>query len=126
MGMLSVGVSVLFALIAPAALAAQVTPDAGVRQESIAADLASSPGVGKGRRMPVQQAVSLANFGSRNGPTEIELGTPYEALAAILAYRHGHDVAIREMRSGAHAMERVPGGWRGGIDPRRSGAARGE
>ena len=77
-------------------------------------------------RMPVQEAVALANFGSRNGPTEIELGTPYEPLAAILAYGRGHDVAIREMRSGTQAMERVPGGWRGGADPRRSGAARGE
>ena len=35
MGMLRIGVSVLLALTAPAALAAQVTPDAGVRLESV-------------------------------------------------------------------------------------------
>jgi gamma-glutamyltranspeptidase len=28
--------------------------------------------------------------------------------------------------SGLHAIERVPGGWRGGADPRRAGAAKGD
>ncbi len=76
-------------------------------------------------RMDVQAAAALPNFGSRNGPTEIELGTAYEPLAAILAER-GHLVAIRGMTSGLHGIERVPGGWRGGADPRLEGAAKGE
>jgi gamma-glutamyltranspeptidase len=28
--------------------------------------------------------------------------------------------------SGLHVVERLPGGWRGGADPRRDGAVRGE
>jgi len=30
------------------------------------------------------------------------------------------------LTSGLHGVERVPGGWRGGADPRRDGAVRGE
>jgi gamma-glutamyltranspeptidase/glutathione hydrolase len=30
-----------------------------------------------------------------------------------------------EMESGLHGIERVPGGWRGGADPRREGVAKG-
>jgi gamma-glutamyltranspeptidase/glutathione hydrolase len=29
------------------------------------------------------------------------------------------------LTSGLHGIERVPGGWRGGADPRREGAAAG-
>lgn len=76
--------------------------------------------------LDLQQAAALPNFGSRNGPTEIELGSRYEPLAAALAWHRGHDVAIREMTSGVHGIERVSGGWRAGVDPRREGAARGD
>jgi gamma-glutamyltranspeptidase/glutathione hydrolase len=76
-------------------------------------------------RLDMQAAIALPNFGSRNGPTEIELGSAYERLAAALAER-GHPVEIREMTSGLHGVERVPGGWRGGADPRREGAVMGE
>jgi gamma-glutamyltranspeptidase/glutathione hydrolase len=68
--------------------------------------------------------VALPNFGSRNGPTEIERGTAYETLAPALRER-GHDIRLLELTSGLHAIERVPGGWRGGADPRRDGVARG-
>ena len=84
-------------------------------------------------RLDIQAAAALPNFGSRNGPTEIELGSAYEPLAAVLAWRYGHDVAIREMTSGVHGIERVRAGsagapalWRAGVDPRREGAARGD
>jgi gamma-glutamyltranspeptidase/glutathione hydrolase len=72
----------------------------------------------------VQSAIALPNFGSTNGPTHIERGSLYEALGEALGAR-GHAVVIAPMMSGLHAAERVPGGWRGGADPRRDGAARG-
>lgn len=75
--------------------------------------------------MDPQRAVALPNFGSRNGPTEIEKGTAYEALAPALRER-GHEVLFIDLTSGAQAIERHAGGWRGGADPRREGAARGE
>jgi len=75
--------------------------------------------------MDAQTAVALPNFGSRNGPTEIELGTAYAALIPELR-AHGHDVNVLGLTSGLHVIERVPAGWRGGADPRREGVARGD
>ncbi|HYR35616.1 MAG TPA: gamma-glutamyltransferase, partial [Burkholderiales bacterium] len=75
-------------------------------------------------KLDIQQAIELPNLGSRNGPTQIERGSRYEALMPALAER-GHDVRLLEMESGLHGIERVPGGWRGGADPRREGIARG-
>jgi gamma-glutamyltranspeptidase/glutathione hydrolase len=74
--------------------------------------------------MDAQAAVALPNFGSRNGPTELERGSVYETLSAGLRAR-GHELAFPEMNSGTQVIERVPGGWRGGADPRRESAARG-
>ena len=75
-------------------------------------------------KMDLQSAVSLPNFGSRNGPTLIEKGTGYESLIPDLSSR-GHDVETPVLTSGLHGIERVPGGWRGGADPRREGVVRG-
>ena len=75
-------------------------------------------------KLDIQQAIDLPNFGSRNGPTQIERGSRYEALAPQLAER-GHELRVMEMESGLHGIERVPGGWRGGADPRREGVALG-
>jgi gamma-glutamyltranspeptidase/glutathione hydrolase len=75
--------------------------------------------------LDVQQAIALPNFGSRNGPTLIEQGSSYERLAPPLAER-GHQVERVPLMSGLHGIERVLGGWRGGADPRRDGAVRGE
>ncbi len=75
--------------------------------------------------LDAQNAVALPNFGSRNGPTEIERGSDYEALAPALRER-GHEVLLIDLTSGTQAVERVAGGWRGGADPRREGEARGE
>ena len=76
-------------------------------------------------RLDLQAAIELPNFGSRNGPTLIEQGSRYEALAAALAGR-GHQVDTLPLASGLHGIERVPQGWRGGADPRRDGTVRGE
>lgn len=75
--------------------------------------------------LDIQAAIELPNFGSRNGPTLIEQGSRFEAHAAPLADR-SHQVETIPLMSGLHGIERVPGGWRGGADPRREGAARGE
>jgi gamma-glutamyltranspeptidase/glutathione hydrolase len=75
--------------------------------------------------LDAQSAVSLPNFGSRNGPTDVERGSLYETLAPALRDR-AHDVRFVDLTSGTQAIERVPGGWRGGADPRREGVARGE
>jgi gamma-glutamyltranspeptidase/glutathione hydrolase len=73
----------------------------------------------------IQAAIEVPNFGNRSGPTEIEHGSAYEAMAGALRAR-GHDVRLIEMTSGLHGIERVPGGWRGGADPRREGIAKGD
>jgi gamma-glutamyltranspeptidase/glutathione hydrolase len=75
-------------------------------------------------KLDIQQAIELPNFGSRNGPTQIESGSRYEALAPALGER-GHEVRVMALESGLHGIERVPGGWRGGADPRREGVALG-
>jgi gamma-glutamyltranspeptidase/glutathione hydrolase len=72
--------------------------------------------------LDAQAAVDLPNFGSRNGPTELEAGTAVEALAPRLRAL-GHDVRILPHPSGLHAIVRTPRGWQGGADPRREGVA---
>jgi gamma-glutamyltranspeptidase/glutathione hydrolase len=72
-----------------------------------------------------QQAIALPNFGSRNGPTELERGTALEDLAPKLSAL-GHDVAIIDLASGAQALLRTRSGWIGGADPRREGTVGGE
>jgi gamma-glutamyltranspeptidase/glutathione hydrolase len=76
-------------------------------------------------KLDIQEAIALPNFGSRNGPTQIEAGSRYEALIPELE-RRGHDVQRLRLGSGLHGIERVPGGWRGGADPRGEGRARGD
>jgi gamma-glutamyltranspeptidase / glutathione hydrolase len=75
-------------------------------------------------KLPVAEAIALPNFGSRNGPTYLEQGTGREDAAKELQQR-GHDVQMIPLPSGLHGIERVPGGWRGGADPRRDGTVRG-
>jgi gamma-glutamyltranspeptidase/glutathione hydrolase len=72
-----------------------------------------------------QAAAAAPNFGSRNGPTLLEAGDFYEAMKGPLEAR-GHVVEANPLTSGVHAVERVPGGWRGGADPRREGTVRGD
>ena len=75
--------------------------------------------------MDIQEGISLPNFGSTNGPTFLERGTAYEELGDALAER-GHVLNYTPLTSGLHGIERVPGGWRGGADPRREGIAAGD
>ena len=71
-----------------------------------------------------QKAIDLPNFGSRNGPTEIEQGTELESVQAALKAM-GHDVRAIPMTSGLQVIRRARDGWQGGSDPRREGVARG-
>jgi gamma-glutamyltranspeptidase/glutathione hydrolase len=73
----------------------------------------------------VQQAISLPNFGSRNGPTELERGTAAANWAEPLTAL-GHEVRLIEMTSGVHGIQRTRAGWSGGADPRREGMAKGD
>ena len=77
----------------------------------------------------VQQAIALPNFGSRNGPTELERGRFPQATQDLLRAR-GHAIRVSEQTSGLHGIERigvhgVPM-WFGGADPRREGIAKGD
>jgi gamma-glutamyltranspeptidase/glutathione hydrolase len=72
----------------------------------------------------IQEAISLPNFGSQNGPTLLEQGTVLEALAEPLEAL-GHEVRITKLTSGLHGITRFPFHWVGGADPRREGIARG-
>ena len=72
-----------------------------------------------------QQAVSLPNFGSLNGPTLLEAKRfPPSTLDALKA--QGHEVRELDMSSGLQAIERTPQGWFGGADPRREGVVLGD
>jgi gamma-glutamyltranspeptidase / glutathione hydrolase len=76
-------------------------------------------------KMDMQQAIALANFGSRNGPTELERGTAAASWAEPLRAL-GHEVRVIDMTSGVHGIQRTRSGWNSGADPRREGTAKGE
>jgi gamma-glutamyltranspeptidase/glutathione hydrolase len=79
--------------------------------------------------LDMQQAIALPNFGSRNGPTELEQGRfPAAEIDALKA--RGHTVRVFEQTSGLQGIARmtihgVPL-WFGGADPRREGVAKGD
>ncbi|WP_314386388.1 gamma-glutamyltransferase [Pseudomonas brenneri] len=77
-----------------------------------------------------QAAISLPNFGSRNGATELERGLFSAQLKAALKDR-GHALSEIDMTSGTQAIVRVRDAqgkatWSGGADPRREGEALGD
>ena len=76
-------------------------------------------------KMDPQIAVDLGNFGSRNGPTELEKGTEAEAWKDALEAK-GHEVRLLEMTSGIQAIVKTPEGFVGGADGRREGVAIGD
>lgn len=76
-------------------------------------------------KMDPQAAVDLGNFGSRNGPTELEKGTEAEAWKAALEAK-GHEVRLLDMTSGIQAIVKTPEGFVGGADGRREGVAIGD
>jgi gamma-glutamyltranspeptidase / glutathione hydrolase len=79
--------------------------------------------------LDVQQAISLPNFGSRNGPTELEEGRVSAALVDELKAR-GHEVRVMNQTSGLQGIQRIVKDgkpmWFGGADPRREGIVMGD
>ena len=76
-------------------------------------------------RLDLQQAIALPNMGSRNRDTELEKGTPLEAIQQDLQ-RRGHRVTIMPMPSGVQAIMVTRDGLYGAADPRREGVAAGD
>jgi gamma-glutamyltranspeptidase/glutathione hydrolase len=77
-----------------------------------------------------QAAINLPNFGSRNGPTELEQGHFSAELIQALKDK-GHSVSEIDMTSGTQAIVRVKdaqgnASLAGGADPRREGEALGD
>ncbi|MVV46720.1 gamma-glutamyltransferase [Pseudomonas sp. PB120] len=77
-----------------------------------------------------QTAIRLPNFGSRNGPTELEEGQFSPGLIQALKDK-GHSVSEIDMTSGTQAIVRVKdaqgkASLAGGADPRREGEALGD
>ena len=77
-----------------------------------------------------QAAISLPNFGSRNGATELETGLFSPALKQALRDK-GHALSEIEMTSGIQAIVRTQDAQgtvtlSGGADPRREGEALGD
>jgi len=72
-----------------------------------------------------QSTAALPHHANPNGPTILEAGTPIVEYAPALAAM-GHRVVTFELESGLNIIERVPGGYVGGSDPRRDGIAKGE
>jgi len=75
-------------------------------------------------QLDLPHAIDGPNFGSRNGPTELEKDHGLEPLASQLETL-GHSVKFMEMNSGVHAFRRTAKGWIGAADPRREGTAKG-
>jgi gamma-glutamyltranspeptidase/glutathione hydrolase len=76
-------------------------------------------------QLDAQAAVALPNFGSRNGPTELQRDTPVAELAPKLRAL-GHETVLYDGWGGAHIIVRTKSGWSGGADPRREGIAMGD
>ena len=72
-----------------------------------------------------REAAAQPHFANSNGPTILESNTSLDALAPQLTAM-GHNVVERGLGSGLHIIERVPGGYIGGADPRRDGVALGD
>jgi gamma-glutamyltranspeptidase / glutathione hydrolase len=75
--------------------------------------------------LDAQRAIDLPNFGSFNGPTVLERARFPAATVEALRAR-GHTVNEVDLTSGLQAIQRTPGGWHGGADPRREGVVMGQ
>jgi gamma-glutamyltranspeptidase/glutathione hydrolase len=80
-------------------------------------------------QLGLQEAIDLPNFGSRNGPTELEQGRIAPAIVQQLQAR-GHAIRLGSQTSGLQGIARRPvdgpAGWIGAADPRREGSAEGD
>jgi gamma-glutamyltranspeptidase/glutathione hydrolase len=72
-----------------------------------------------------QEAVSLLNFGSRNGPFELEKHAEHTILQSALE-KFGQTVRLSNMTSGAQMIVIKDKELIGGADPRREGVVLGE
>ena len=70
--------------------------------------------------MDMAGAIGLPRFVDRNGPLEIEEGTPLEQMTPDLKAL-GHEVKAVPLMSGLHGILVTPKGLDGGADPRRDG-----
>jgi gamma-glutamyltranspeptidase/glutathione hydrolase len=77
-------------------------------------------------RLDAQAAISLPNFAGIENRALIERGARYESLLGDALALRGHALRFVPLTSGVQAIERVANGWRGAVDPRREGLARGE
>ncbi|MBG1258465.1 gamma-glutamyltransferase [Nostoc commune] len=75
--------------------------------------------------LDIQEALSLPNFGSRNGPTELEADTDVAKLKPALEAK-GHTVNVIQLTSGSTGIVLTNQGLISGADPRREGAPLGE
>jgi gamma-glutamyltranspeptidase/glutathione hydrolase len=76
-------------------------------------------------KLSMQGAANAPRVTNQNGATVIEEGTLLEDFTSALASM-GHEVRPRDFDSGLNGIRRVPGGYEGGADPRRSGVALGD
>ena len=72
-----------------------------------------------------QQAIDLPNFASLNGPSLLEENRFSPATVEALRAR-GAEVREQAMTSGLQAIQKTPGGFFGGADPRREGLVLGD
>ena len=75
--------------------------------------------------MDPQEALNQPHVVNRNGATDLEQGTKAESLKAGLEAL-GHEVKIRNLNSGLHAILIKDGKLIGAADPRREGLAMGD
>ena len=76
-------------------------------------------------RLDLRTAIALPHHVNRNGPIDLEEGTPLAALGPALV-RLGHEVRITPLVSGLHGVAVTGQGLEGGADPRREGVALGD
>jgi gamma-glutamyltranspeptidase/glutathione hydrolase len=75
--------------------------------------------------MTMQEAADAPRITNENGPTSLERGTALENFVPMLT-QMGHEIRLDDYDSGLNGIRRVPGGYEGGADPRRSGVALGD
>ena len=76
-------------------------------------------------RCAAAEAAELVNFGSRNGPLEVESGFAGARLGMAMWIR-GYKISPQLMTSGLHIIVVRDGAYEGAADPRREGVARGD
>ncbi len=74
--------------------------------------------------MDIQSAIEFPRITNRNDYTALEKGTSIANLESALI-KKGHDVQVRDLNSGIHAIMIKDGKLYGGADPRREGVAAG-